>query len=418
MRALLALIRKDLARRVRAPAGVLLTLAFPLVLVAVIGGTFNANDDDVLPTIKLLVENRDGGFLSELLSTAFRNEQAARFFDVALVDSGAGEAIVGEGDASALIVIPAGFSEKYLAREPVTLTLVRNPGESILPEIAESFAGFLALILTGASRVLAEPLETVSSLMDNDDGPGEATVSSIAVTVQRAIKRGERLLLPPAIDVSIEERIDETKDPAQQKRNVNLFAYLFPGIIAMGLLFVAQQSLRDLLWEREHGHLARLLATPVPIRTVVLSKLISTLALLVVCHLLLAVIGSLVFHIRWNDGLAAILLVIAQGVAVTGILAFVFAVTRTERQADALSTIVIFGMSILGGSMIPAEMFPDSVQSVSKWTINYWTIEGFRTITVFDGGLSDIGLHLLILTSVGTVLFFASTFLFERNLRR
>lgn len=417
MRALLALIRKDLARRVRAPAGVLLTLAFPLVLVAVIGATFSPNDD-ALPTIKLLVENRDGGFLSELLSTAFRNEQAAEFFDVALVDSGAGEAMVGEGDASALIVIPAGFSEKYLAREPVTLTLVRNPGESILPEIAESFAEFLALILTGASRVLAEPIETVNGLIDTDDGPSEATVSSIAVTVQRAIKRGERLLLPPAIDVSIEERIDETPDPERQKRSVNLFAYLFPGIIAMGLLFVAQQSLRDLLWEREHGHLARLLATPVPIRTVVLSKLLSTVALLVLCHLLLAMIGSLVFQIRWNDGFAAILLVIAQGLAVTGILAFVFAATKTERQADALSTIVIFGMSILGGSMIPSDAFPDSVQSMSKWTINYWTIEGFRTITVFEGTLSDIGLHLLILSSVGIVLFFASTFLFERSLRR
>lgn len=416
MSALLALIRKDLARRARAPAGVLLTLAFPLVLVAVIGGTFNPNKDDTIPTIKLLVENRDGGFLSELLSTAFRNEQTAEFFDVALVDSGAGEAMVGEGDASALIVIPEGFSEKYFAREAVTLTLVRNPGESILPAIAESFAEFLALILTGASRVLAEPIETVSGLMDTDDEPNEATVSSIAVAVQRSIKKGERLLLPPAIDVAIVERIDETK--SESSGGVNLFAYLFPGIIAMGLLFVAQQSLRDLLWEREHGHLARLLATPVPIRTVVLSKLISTVALLVLCHLLLAAIGSALFQIRWNDGIAAILLVVAQGIAVTGILAFVFAATRTERQADVLSTLVIFGMSILGGSMIPSDAFPDSVQSMSKWTINYWTIEGFRTITVFGGGLSDILLHLFILTSVGTILFFASTFLFARNLRR
>jgi ABC-2 type transport system permease protein len=80
------------------------------------------------------------------------------------------------------------------------------------------------------------------------------------------------------------------------------------------------------------------------------------------------------------DLLGVLVLTVVYSVAACGVLSIVYAVCRTEKQAAALTWLVIMGMSALGGSMTPIEIFPESVQRFSRFTLNYWAVEGYKDL--------------------------------------
>lgn len=413
MKTLAALVSKDLKRRLRSPVHLLLTLAFPFVLLGIIGLAFYPRGGKTLPAVPILLENRDGEFLGNFLGSALRNERMAEHFDVELVEPGTGEKRIAEGDAAALLVVPDGFTDSVLDGRPTSLLLVKNPGGVILPEIAQSGAELLALVLSAAARTLREPLASIRSMIEGTGSPADGAVAETAVLAKGAIDRAGRFVLPPAIRV---EEVLEADGDEEGAGAFNIFAYLFPGMVVLGLLFIAQISMRDLMRERRAGQLARLLSSPVPMRTVVLSKLVSTLFLLVICHFLFAGAAAVVFRVPIGDIPASVLLVLAQGLAVTGILALLFALARTERQGEAISSVVILSMSLLGGSMFPTDLFPESMRGLGRATPNYWAIEGFRAVLLEGAGAADVAPNVLVLALIGAATSALAAFTLGRTL--
>ncbi|MBN1826572.1 MAG: ABC transporter permease [Candidatus Eisenbacteria bacterium] len=417
MTAIRALVRKDLRSRFHSPVGTVVMLLFPLVLVGVIGAAFGpSGGGTTIPPTRLLVENHDETQLGRFLAGALQNEQAAEYVRAEPVEPGTGEAIVAEGDAAALLIIPEGFSDDLLDGVPAELTLIRDPGKTITPEIAETFARIITGFLDTASRVLREPLAEVADFMEGDGPPSDAAIAAVSILMSHRLQDAERLLYPPAIRV-VETVIEEEEEDGPGG-TVNIFAYIFPGMLALGLLFVGQISMRELIREREAGHLARLLSSPTPMRSILLSKWIGTILLLVLCHLLVAFAGRLIFGIPLGKIEAALLMVLAEGVAITGVMALLFSITRTERQGDALSSVVILGMSILGGSMMPLEMLPEAMQRIGRLTLNYYAIQGFQQVIVWGGGAREVLPYAAVLAAIGVVTGGIGTILFPRQLRR
>lgn len=73
MHILLSMVWKDLRRRARAPLATVLLLLFPLIFAGLIALTFGGGG---VPRVRLLIEDRDGGLLGRLATTAF--EQGTR----------------------------------------------------------------------------------------------------------------------------------------------------------------------------------------------------------------------------------------------------------------------------------------------------------------------------------------------------
>ena len=65
MRILLAMVGKDLRRRLRAPLATILLLLFPVIFAGLIAFTFGAGETKV-PKVRLLLEDRDGGLSASL----------------------------------------------------------------------------------------------------------------------------------------------------------------------------------------------------------------------------------------------------------------------------------------------------------------------------------------------------------------
>ena len=95
------------------------------------------------PALKahLLVVDEDKSLVSGLVASAGQQGQLAEYAGRSKsLDAAEGRAKIDAGDASALLTIPKGFQDGVLNDRPVTLALVTNPAQRILPGIIEEGA--------------------------------------------------------------------------------------------------------------------------------------------------------------------------------------------------------------------------------------------------------------------------------------
>ena len=137
MRILLAMVSKDLRRRLRAPLATILLLLFPVIFAGLIAVTFGTGEAKV-PKVRLLLEDRDGGLVGQLVASAFQQGEAQKYFEVKRVEpqnpqSAANDtARLEKEEATALLRLPAGFSDDVLAGRPARIELIKSPAQSIL----------------------------------------------------------------------------------------------------------------------------------------------------------------------------------------------------------------------------------------------------------------------------------------------
>jgi ABC-2 type transport system permease protein len=121
--------------------------------------------------------------------------------------------------------------------------------------------------------------------------------------------------------------------------------------------------------------------------------------------------------VSWGPPLTVSLLVGATAVAASGTLLLLMSLVRTERQGDALTTIVIIGWSMLGGAFVPIGSMPDFVRPLSATTLVFWATDGFNTVLVRGGGLADVAVNLGVLFGVGAVFLAVGALVLRHKIR-
>ncbi len=423
-RSILLILTKDLRRRRRAPVGTVTMLLMPLVLTAVIGLVFGGGGDDGgagIPRVKLLIADEEGGMGGGLLSGAFSQGELAELFDPLPVASAEeGRRMMDEGEASALLVIPANFTNDLLDGNPVNLQVVKNPAQSILPEIAVQTVDVLALVLNSASRLLGEPLAEIRNMTRQEEGPDEAAVLALSSVIYAKIDTMGGYFFPmPVSVVSGEDEAKETVEEEDEKEGgFNIFTFILPGLAFMGILFIGEMAMRDVLAEQTAGTLSRALTTPLTPVHFLAGKMAQAFILCLACQALMMISGTLVFGVDWGPLHLVALFTAAAALSVTGLTALIFGLARSERQGSAIAGLLIMGMSLLGGSMFPLEMLPKFLHTAARFTLNFWAIKGFRSLSIEGGGLVEIAQPILLLTGVGLACTALGAVLLKRRIAR
>jgi ABC-2 type transport system permease protein len=372
----------------------------------------------------MLVANEDDGLLANGVASVFTSQQASKYFDAKTVTAAHGRELMEQGKASALLTIPKGFTQDVLDGKPVTLRLLRNPAEGILPEIAEQTVGALADVLDGGRRVFDKPIADLNPLL-HDDGkaPADADVVAISLAVKRAIESMAGLVNPPAIVLESEMFDNVTASPAPKEKTRNedapssIFLLVLPGVAVYGLFLVADQGMRDIMTERVLGTLRRQLAGPVRPETVILAKAVYTAVLAASAIVVIGGIGAAVLATPASIP-AFLLLSAALVLAVTGTTSVIYGVSRTERQASTLGNMIFLAMGFLGGGFIRVEGLPPAVRGIAPFTPLYWGTQGYRAVLEKGAGLSGIVRHAGVLAAMGIVLLGIGMVALRRTARR
>ena len=192
-----AILRRDLNRYRRNPARTALLFSLPLVIAAVFALVFGGDGVDEI-SIRVLLWDEDDSILSMLAGGA--TDVSETESDIDLVSVGPeGLAMMDRGEASALIHIPVGFTDDFLAGAPTAIEIVKNPSERFLPQVVEEGAGIGAAVLSAASRTFRPELVQIKGLMDGEGFPSDLAVSALSGGVNGRFRSLEPLLFPPVI---------------------------------------------------------------------------------------------------------------------------------------------------------------------------------------------------------------------------
>jgi ABC-2 type transport system permease protein len=196
----------------------------------------------------------------------------------------------------------------------------------------------------------------------------------------------------------------------------SILAYFLPGLAVMGVFFLSQSATRDILRDRESGLLRHLLTAPVSTSDYLAGKCLTVLIVSGLGFGLLILIG-VASGVSWGPPAAVAILATATAVASSGTLLLIMSLVGTERQGDALTTIVIISWSMLGGAFVPIDQMPAFLRPVSASTMVFWATDAFNTLVLRGGGLADIVPNVAVLLGGGGVFLAAGALLLGRRIR-
>ena len=385
---LVANIRKNLLRIAASPWPLAIWIGVPLLVGALLSGVMGGSGATA-PKVHLLLADSDQSVLSGALSEMLASDQFGEMLILEPVSEEAGHAILDDGGASAMLIVPAEFQSNFLTSSPQELRLVVNPLQSILPEMAEELTGMIAQFGAYAQQAFGRELSAIHAIsQDLESDAAQAKAQETAVSAIGKLAR----LTPALRDAPIEVEV-VTTEGASEATFLMLF---FPGLLMMTMIFAAQGLAEDLWAEREMGTLRRLQSTSASASAWLTARLASSGLVLIGVLLPLALAGFALLDLS----LVYLPLVLIWS-ALAGLmlmqLASLIQVLAPTRKAGALfSTLVFFPLLLVGGSFFPFENMPDFLAAIGRATPNGMMLEPLKRWLIGTGSLAEFALPLAI----------------------
>ena len=398
MRRLLLVLGNDVRRHLRSPLAILIYMAIPMVMTGLIGIIFAPRAEEAqLPPIQVLLVDHDKALASKLVLGTFDVDQMKKMFRVTVTDEADGRDKMKRGRASAMVVIPEGFTLDLLDAKTTTLTVVKNPAEQFLPDVVEEFVTTLAVTLSGAVQAFAAEVRGVRAMLEGplDTFPWETLGPELGKAQKKMV--AARAYLDPLL---IRLRAEETRAAGARTRftRTDLFSIMLPGMAVMFLLFIVQTLMRDIISEREDGKLRRMMTTPLRPLELVGARLLGGWVMGLAVLLVMVAFGTLIFRAHWGPFGYFLLLGAAASFWTAAFFGCFHAFVRNRNQAGALGAPIILAFSLFGGSMMNPEAMPKAFLAVGVATPNRWFIDGAALVR--DGRFPAASLAVLVLSGL------------------
>ncbi len=378
-----SLIRRDVRARLRDRWPLILWIAIPLAIGAMITAVGGGG---ATPVARLLLVDHDQSLISGLVSGAFNQGPLANLIELETTDEADARRRLDADEASAMLVVPEGFGEAVLNEQPSELRLLTNPAQRILPGIIEGVLGVMVDGVFYLHRVFGPQIKTLNELISDGEGtPGDAAVAALSVSINQAVATAGEYLLPPLLEVEFEE-----PPGAESSQGPGFGVLFFPGIVLMSLLFAAQ-SLADDFWkERESGTLRRLAVAPPSLVWLLVAKAGSVLLLLAFVCLIVLAIGFGYHGLSLVRLPLSLLWLATGGVMLYAILTSIATLAPSRSSASVLTTALVFPLLMAGGSFFPFEAMPDWLAGIGQWLPNGYLLSGFKDYMLERSGPLDL----------------------------
>jgi ABC-type multidrug transport system permease subunit len=296
----------------------------------------------------------------------------------------------------------------------VEFELVKNPAQSFYPAIVEESMRVLVTALNALSRNLHGDFPEWLEILEKKDRPDLQAIARLTGRLGETVDRLEGYLFPPLVGYEKETRSKE-KDAGG---TVNIFGYLLPGLAAMFLLYLADNSIRDLYREIRLRTFDRFRTVHHRVLPMISSKVVLSMTVVILGSAILFVGGGWFFRIEWNRPMPMAILILAYGLFASGFMALLAALALSERRADVLNNVIVLFLSFLGGSFFPARQLPAFLRDqVCPLMPNYWFIESVRGLQQGSGDVAWTA-SALKLAIIGVAFVLAAAALFQRSLAK
>lgn len=378
MRAALLIAAKDLRQRIRDRSVLIFAVIAPAGLAAIFSLLLgNVTDFHA----RYVVADLDHGVMAATLrDDVFGALVEAGIADLEAADSdAAARAAVEAGEASAAVVIPAGFSDSISGGRSTQVLVVGTADTAFSTQVAAAVTARFG----DQVRAVQLAIHTV----------GQARGAPLA---------GEELAMVIG-EVSTEPQPIVVLDDAATLRQLAPAAYFSASMAVLFLFFAAQYGILSLHTERRNGTLGRILAGPIRPTTVLFGKAIGAFLTAALAMTILVVGTTLALGADWGPPLGVALVVGAAIVAAIGITTLVISFTRTEDAAGGAVAAVAISLGILGGTFSPMAYAPELMSQLSLLTPHAWFLRGLGDMHGSGATAADALPAVAVLLAMGLV---------------
>ncbi len=356
MRAALVIATKDVRQRVRDRSAIVIAVIAPVVIAALMSMAFKGTETF---HFTLAYVDSDHGALSTGLRRALAApalEQVVHVRPMATADDA--RAAVRANRVQAALVVPAGFSSSMDGARPLSVTTYTSADNVTAANVTRS------VVSSFVAQLNADRLAVATATAAG--APGTASLEAAASTL------------------SIPEQAVQRPIGATPLKAVS---YYSPAMAIFFLLFLIGYTSRSFFADRSQGMIERIRAAPVLAGQVLVGKSLSVLVFGTVSLFTVAAITSLAFGADWGGVVPGTAVCLAMVIAVACLTALVIGVARTQRQAEGMSTLIVFGLATLGGNFVFLSTAPPVMRDLALLTPNGWAMRAFTDLSTTGGGL-------------------------------
>lgn len=352
-------------------------------------------------TVEVFVVNEDDGVYGGQVAETLKSMTMLEVEELPSADEA--DTRVGEGERTAAIIIPAGFSAGIDAYDPVSLKVVVDP-------VQQGFAG----VVVGLANFAASPVSIQGELLQGTrsfleqtgvltDASPEQVRAVEAQTVGAIMAQLQAMENRPPIAVASEGL-------AGQSGPVNLIDSFMPAFAVMFAFFLVGHIGLTFHKERDEGTFRRLLASPLSRTSIIAGPMLAYVIIVVLQVVFLFGVGAGLFKLQIGNSLLGLLVVsIALGLAVSTFGLLLGVLTRTGKQADTLGTLVAFVLPFVSGifpmnSVQPAYLSGGVLGTIGNFLPHMHAAEGFRLVMTGEGTVETV------LIQVAALLLFSLVF--------
>lgn len=197
--------------------------------------------------------------------------------------------------------------------------------------------------------------------------------------------------------------------------NVSYLKFVFPGQLAMAIIFASLQSAISIIFDREFGFLKEILVAPVPRSSIVLGKALAGATIATVQGTILFVFAPIVGV--WPNPmqiLASIGVMLLVGLGLTGVGILLAAKMSSFEGFGTINNFIVLPLFLTSGAQFPITRAPEWLQKLALLNPLTYAVDLLRGI-IIGVWTHRATFDLMVLTIFVVVVLSAATYTFGRQ---
>ena len=408
----LSIAIKDLQILIRDRGEVVQLFLLPLLFIIVFSGALGAIGQGEEDTRLLLpVVDLDRG---EAAQSLFAGLEAAGGVQVELYQHAEAQSLLDENEISRMLVIPEDFTSGTEEGYTVELRLISHPDA----DLQETEA--LRLVVVGVASELALERQILASLRQMGDMQANAPEEYQVFTTNRVLAQARSQFEHAQTQQLIEVVQTIPSQEGEREEIPDLGLVAVSGIAVLFVFATAQVTARSIYEEKKVGTFRRLLAAPMSKASILSGKMLPNIIVGMIQFTVIFAFGVIGLRLLGlssaslgKDPLAVVLVCLMITLCSTSLGILLAAIARTEGQIGGLSTLLVWGLGILGGAFIPIFILDNFLGPVVKIIPQYWANRALSSLMLRGLGLADVATEIAALLGFTVVFFLIGMWRFD-----
>jgi ABC-2 type transport system permease protein len=384
----------------------------PLLFILVFSGALSAiGESEVVSLPTLAVVDLDGGTDAQSLIEKLALDGSLTIQSASALEA---QSLLDENKVIGFLTIPSEFTARLQNSVPVELVFTTgSESSSQKVESTRLVIESIAADMTLESQIIAS-LQQMGEMQAN--APDEYQVFDTERVLAQAHTQFETAQSRPLI--AVKQSVPQ-QDP-EQVSTVDLSQSAVPGFTVLFVFMAAQTTARSIYEEKKFGTFRRLVAAPLNKTELLIGKILPNFIIALVQVLVIFAFGSIGMRLLGltpmpieKSPLGVILVAIVLALCSSAFGIAIAAIARTENQIGGLSTLLLWGMGLLGGSLIPLFILDRFLGLIPMIVPHYWANRAFDDLLIRGLGVANIALDLGVLLAFSLLFFVIGLWRFD-----